>query len=98
MWIEIQTKLLLASGSGYPRQKYKQTEPPSSNRHAAVRLAPGIKFIDDTSAMRVIPWNFTSLLNTAASDIHNFSVALNMKLNSTKCKEMLINILHNSFC
>ena len=29
------------------------------------------------------------------SDIHNFSVAHNMKLNPTKCKEMLINILHN---
>ena len=35
-------------------------------------------------------------MNCAASDIHNFAIAHNMKLNPTKCKEMFVNFLHNS--
>ena len=54
-----------------------------------------IKFVDDTSALEIIPRNSISLLNYTVSDIHNFSVAHNMKLNPIKCKEMLINFLRN---
>ena len=52
--------------------------------------------MDDTSALEIIPRNSKSFLNTAVSDVHNFAVAHNMKLNPIKCKEMFINFLHNS--
>ena len=51
------------------------------------------KFVDDTSALEIIPRNFISILNNAVADIHNFAIKHNMKLNPTKCKEMLINFL-----
>ena len=56
-----------------------------------------IKFVDDTSALEIMPRNSISLLDSAASDIHNFAIAHNMKLNPTacKCKEMFVNFLHN---
>ena len=53
------------------------------------------KFVDDTSALEIIPRNSISLLNFAVSDIHEFANEHNMKLNPKKCKEMLINFLHN---
>ena len=55
-----------------------------------------IKYVDDTSALEIIPRNSPSLLNVVASDIHNFTIAHNMRLNPTKCKEMHINFLRNS--
>ena len=56
-----------------------------------------IKFVDDTSGLEIIPRNSISLLDCAPSDIHNFTIAHNMKLNPTtcKCKEMFVNFLHN---
>ena len=57
-----------------------------------------IKYVDDTSALEIIPRNSPSLLNVVASDIHNFAIAHNMRLNPTKCKEMHINFLRNSNC
>ena len=53
------------------------------------------KFVDDTSALEIIPRNSISVLNNVAADIHNFAMEHNMKLNPTKCKEMLINFLRN---
>ncbi len=53
------------------------------------------KFVDDTSALEIIPRNSISLLNFAVSDIHEFANEHKMKLNPKKCKEMLINFLHN---
>ena len=53
------------------------------------------KFVDDTSALEIIPRNSISLLNFAVSDIHELANEHNMKLNPKKCKEMLINFLHN---
>ena len=55
-----------------------------------------IKFVDDTSAFEIIPRNSIGLLNTAVFDAQEFTIAHNMKLNPIKCKEMLINFLHNS--
>ena len=76
------------------------TEGRSSPRNYTGSRSPSgavrIKFGDDTSALEIIPRNSVSVLNTAVSDIHNFAVARNMKLNPIKCKEMLINFLHNS--
>ena len=47
-----------------------------------------IKYVDDTSALEIIPRNSPSVLNAVASDIHNFAIAHNMRLNPIKCKEM----------
>lgn len=55
------------------------------------------KFVDDTTALEIIPRNSISLLNYAASDIYNFAMDHNMKLNPLKCKEMLINFLRNPY-
>ena len=55
-----------------------------------------IKFVYGTSAFEIIPRNSISLLNTTVFDAQDFIIAHNMKLNPTKCKEMLINFLHNS--
>ena len=52
---------------------------------------PRVKFVDDTSVIEMLPRNFISLLNSTVSDIHNFSMDQNMRLNPIKCKEMLIN-------
>ena len=52
------------------------------------------KFVDDTSALEIIPRNSISVLNNVAADIHNFAMEHNIKLNPTKCKEMLINFLY----
>ena len=55
-----------------------------------------IKFVDDTSAIEILPRNCISLLNSAATDIHQFAIDHNMRLNPPKCKEMLINFRHYS--
>ena len=54
-----------------------------------------IKFVDDTTALEILPRNGISLLNVAVNGIHKFSVEHNMKLNPKKCKEMLINFMQN---
>ena len=54
---------------------------------------PRVKFVDDTSAIEMLPKNSISLLNSAVSDLHNFSVDHNMRLNPIKCKKMLINFM-----
>ena len=48
----------------------------------------GIIYVDDTSALEIIPRNSPNVLNVVASDIHNFAIPHNMRLNPTKCKEM----------
>ena len=52
-----------------------------------------VKFVDDMSAIEILPRNSISLLNSIVSDIHKFSMDPNMSLNSIKCKEMLINFM-----
>lgn len=52
-----------------------------------------VKFLDDTSAIEILPRNSISLLNTIVSNIHEFSMDHNMRLDPTKCKEMLINFM-----
>ena len=54
---------------------------------------PRVKFVDNTSAIEILPKNSISLLNSTFSDIHNFSVNHNMRLNPIKCKEILINFM-----
>ena len=52
------------------------------------------KYVDDTSALEIIPRNSISYLNTMVDEIHQFSIKNNMKLNPLKCKEMLTNFMH----
>ena len=52
-----------------------------------------IRYVVDTSALEIIPRNSPSLRNVVASDIHNFTIAQNVRLNPTKCKEMHISFL-----
>ena len=52
-----------------------------------------IKFVDDTSAIDILPRNSISLLNSVVTDIHKFSVDHNIRLNPLKCKETLINFM-----
>ena len=54
---------------------------------------PRVKFVDNTSAIEILPKNSISLLNSTFSDIHNFSVNHNMRLNPIKRKEMLMNFM-----
>ena len=53
------------------------------------------KFVDDTSALEILPRNSISLLNMAVFSTHDFAVTHKMKLNPTKCKEMVINFMNN---
>ena len=43
-----------------------------------------IKYVDDTSAFEILPRNSISLLNSAVSDIHQFAMDHNMRLNPSK--------------
>ena len=51
-----------------------------------------IKFIDDTTALEILPRNGITLLNVA---VNEFSIEHNMELDPKKCKEMLINFTQN---
>ena len=42
-----------------------------------------VKFVDDTSAIEILPRNSISLLNSILSDIHKLSMNYNMRLNPT---------------
>ena len=46
--------------------------------------------MDDSSATEILPRSSISLLNSAVSDIHNFSMDHNMRLNPINCKEIII--------
>ena len=49
-----------------------------------------IKFVDDLTALKVVPRNSPSLLNVVVVDIHAFAVNNNMRLNPRKCKSMTV--------
>ena len=52
-----------------------------------------IKFVEDSTALEIIPRNSLSYLNTAVSDTHRFEMAHRMRFNPKKCKERLINFM-----
>ena len=54
-----------------------------------------IKFVDNTTALEILPRNGISLLSHAVRDIHQFLAEHHTKLNPKKCKEMLIKFMHN---
>ena len=51
------------------------------------------KFVDDTTAVEILPRNSMSYINMLADDVHRFSTSHRMKLNPAKCKEMIINFM-----
>ena len=55
-----------------------------------------IKFVDDLTALEVVPRNSPSLLNVIVDDIHAFAVNNNMRLNPRKCKSMAADFFFTS--
>ena len=53
-----------------------------------------IKFVDDLSVFEVIPRCAPSLMPFIVNDIVHYANARGMRLNPTKCKEMLFDFLH----
>ena len=51
------------------------------------------KFVDDPTALEIIPRNSISLMNIVAENINDFAEKNRMKLNPKKCKEMVIDPL-----
>ena len=55
---------------------------------------PGrIKFVDDTSALEIIPRYSPSLMPLVVNDISAFASARGMELNHKKCKQMMVSFL-----
>ena len=55
---------------------------------------PRSKFVDDLTALEIVPRNSPSLMNHVVADIHSFAEVNNIKLNPAKCKDMIVNFLH----
>ena len=51
-----------------------------------------LKFVDDTTALEIVPRSSPSVMPLIVDEISNFS-ALGMELNPRKCKEIIINFL-----
>ena len=51
------------------------------------------KFVDDTTALEIIPRNSTSLMNIVAENVSEFAEKNRMKLYPRKCKDMVIDPL-----
>ena len=54
---------------------------------------PRIKFVDDLTALEIVPRNSPSYMNYIVSDIQTFACHNNMKLNPEKCKEIIVDFL-----
>ncbi|CAB4013539.1 RNA-directed DNA polymerase from mobile element jockey [Paramuricea clavata] len=52
-----------------------------------------IKFVDDTSALEIIPRFSSSLMPLVVNEISDYALERGMELNYKKCKQMLINFL-----
>ncbi len=55
-----------------------------------------MKFVDDTSALEIVPRCSPSLLPVVVNEVNNFATDRGMKLNPKKCREMLISFLKYS--
>ncbi len=56
-----------------------------------------IKFVDDTSALEIVPRCSPSLLPVVVDEVNNFATDRGMKLNPNKCREMLISFFKVQF-
>ena len=50
-----------------------------------------VKFVDDATTVEVIPRNSISILDLIVRDIRQYCINHNMKFNSKKCKDTVIN-------
>ena len=55
---------------------------------------PRAKFVDDLTALEIVPRNFPSVLCHIVADIQSFAGTINMELNPSKCKDMIVDFLH----
>ena len=62
------------------------------------RWRPRAKFVDDLTALEIIPRNSPSMMNFIVDDKQRFAVKNNMCLNPPKWKSMTINFLHYNSC
>ena len=62
----------------------------------AAKCKSRVKYVDDATAMEIIPSCSPSYLPFTVSDIHTYASLRGMKLNSKKCKEMIINFMQYS--
>ena len=53
------------------------------------------KYVDDSTVFEVVPRNSISMLDIAVADIQQYCINHRMKLNPKKCKEMVVNFMHN---
>ena len=52
-----------------------------------------IKFVDDATALEIVPRCSPGLLPILVNDVSQYASSTGMKLNSKKCKEMIISFL-----
>ena len=62
----------------------------------AAKCKSRVKYEDDATAMEIIPRCPASYLSFTVSDIYTYASLRGMKLNSRKCKEMIINLMQYS--
>ena len=62
----------------------------------AAKCKSRVKYVDDATAMEIIPRSSPSYLPFTVSDIYTYASLRGMKLNSKKCKEMIINFMQYS--
>ena len=64
----------------------------------AVKCKSRVKYVDDATAIEIIPRCLPSCLPFIVSDIYAYASLRGMKLNSKKCKEIIINFMqYNPF-
>ena len=56
------------------------------------------KYVDDTTAIEIIPRNSISILDLVVREIHDYCIEHKMKLNKKKCKEMYIHFIWLLHC
>ena len=62
----------------------------------AAKCRSRVKYVDDATAIEIIPRCSPSYLPFTLSDIYTYASLRRMKLNSKKCKEMIINFMQYS--
>ena len=55
-----------------------------------------VKYVDDATAMEIIPWCSPPYLPFTVTDIYTYASLTGINLNSKKCKEMIINSMQYS--
>ena len=62
----------------------------------AAKCKSRVKYVDDATAIEIIPRCSPSYLPFTLSDIYTYASLRRTKLNSKKCKEMIINFMQYS--